>query len=94
MGRTLPGSRIGWGHSGFHSLVTLGGSWQALSGEQLPSKTGQGPELQDCPFRQLGAGRAFPSTLHICVSCTPQGGRQLPTAPLQMGPMLNATEAH
>lgn len=27
VGHVLPGSRMGGGHSGFHSLVTLGGSW-------------------------------------------------------------------
>lgn len=41
---------------------------QALSGEEVLSEIGRGPELQDCSFQQFGARHTFTSTLHICVS--------------------------
>lgn len=71
-------------------LPFLGHTWRllgrrALSGERVLSGMGQGSELQVYSFQQIGADYAFISILGVCVTsltCTWQGGRWLPTAPL------------
>lgn len=70
---------------------------QALSGEAELSGAGQHPELQGCPFWQLGAAMLSPPPASmLCVwtlglTCILRGCRL--TAPhLQIGPMCNTTQ--
>lgn len=95
VGPILPGSRVGRGHSGFHSGVPLRDSWAGF-GKGLPSGVVWGLHLPGCSCQQLGASYTLTSTQDVChwVSAAPcKGPAGCRQPPLQRRPLPNAVDS-